>query len=40
MNRFSLTDSIPELWLELIHHRPEESLTEPLGRARPPPVHH
>lgn len=32
MNRFSLTDSIPELWLELIHHRPEESLTKPLGR--------
>jgi hypothetical protein len=32
MNRFSPTDSIPEVGLELIHHRPEESLTEPLGR--------
>ena len=32
MNRFSLTDGIPELWLELIHHRPEQCLAEPLGR--------
>ena len=32
MNRFSLTHSVPELWLELIHHRPEQRLKEPLGR--------
>ena len=32
MNRFGLTDGIPELWLELIYHRPEQCLAEPLGR--------
>ena len=32
MNRFSLADGIPELWLELVHHWPEECSTEPLGR--------
>jgi hypothetical protein len=32
VDRFSLTEGIPELWLELVHHRPEQCLTEPLGR--------
>ena len=31
MNGFSLADGIPELRLELIHHGPEQSSTEPLG---------
>jgi hypothetical protein len=32
MNWFSLTHGIPELRLELIHHRPEQCSTKPLGR--------
>ncbi len=32
MNWFGLAESIPELRLELAHHRPEESSTKPLGR--------
>jgi len=32
MNGFGLADGIPELRLELIHHRPEESSTKPHGR--------
>jgi hypothetical protein len=32
MDGFSLADGIPELRLELIHQRPEQSPTKPLGR--------
>jgi hypothetical protein len=31
MNGLGLADGVPELRLELIHHRPEQSSTEPLG---------
>jgi hypothetical protein len=31
VNGLGLADGVPELWLELIHHRPEQSSTEPLG---------
>jgi hypothetical protein len=32
MDGFSLADGVPELRLELIHQRPEQSPTEPMGR--------
>ena len=32
MNRLGLADSVPQLWFELIYHRPEKCSTEPLGR--------
>jgi hypothetical protein len=32
MNRLGLADGVPELWFELIYHRPEQCSTEPLGR--------
>jgi len=32
MNRLGLADGVPELWFELIYHRPEKCSTEPLGR--------
>jgi hypothetical protein len=32
MNGLGLADGVPELRFELIHHRPEQSSTEPLGR--------
>jgi hypothetical protein len=32
MNGLGLADGVPELGLELINHRPEQSSTEPLGR--------
>ncbi len=32
MNGLGLADGVPQLWLQLIHHRPEQSPTEPLGR--------
>jgi hypothetical protein len=32
MNGLNLAEGIPKLRLELIHHRPEQSSTEPLGR--------
>src|SRR6266852_5045713 len=34
MNRLGLADGVPELRLELIYHRPEQSSTEPLGSLR------
>jgi hypothetical protein len=32
MNRLGLADGVPQLWFELIYHRPEHCSTEPLGR--------
>src|SRR5260370_8384665 len=32
MNWLGLADGVPELRFELVHHRPEQSSTEPLGR--------
>ena len=32
MNGLGLADGVPEPWLQLINHRPEQSPTEPLGR--------
>lgn len=32
MNGLGLADGVPQLWFELIHHRPEQSSTEPPGR--------
>jgi len=34
VNGLGLADGVPELWLELIHHRPEQGSTETLGRLR------
>jgi hypothetical protein len=34
MDGLGLADGVPELWLELIYHRPEQSPTEPLRRVR------
>ena len=34
MNGLGLADRVPELWLELIYHRPEQGSTEPLGGLR------
>ena len=31
MNGLGLTEGVPELWLELIYHRPEQGSAEPLG---------
>ena len=33
MNWLGLADGVPQLWFELIYHRPEQSSTEPLGRV-------
>ncbi len=31
MNGLGLAEGVPELWLELIYHRPEQGSAEPLG---------
>jgi hypothetical protein len=31
VNGLGLADSVPELWLELVYHRPEQRSAEPLG---------
>src|SRR5712691_2549426 len=33
MNRLGLADGVPELWFELIYHRPEQCSPEPVGRV-------
>ena len=33
MNRLGLADGVPQLWFELIYHRPKQCSTEPLGRV-------